>query len=879
MARASHRSGPLKQQNKKHKGTKKQTNRSEKSRCMKKSNKILNKNQRRLRSKQLRIQKKLEMKKFEATRGTRENPIVCVLIPLSSSVPTHLAQLLFQTCEPKIEILKGPEFCLQNTVTFRSQVLNKYFSLICARNDDLFGCLDLAQFADWLILIVPSDPSEIPDSVHEMLIAIYAQGFTNASYAVLSSTSNLKELKQVLECRFPVPESTIHQLNSSSNALHLLRHIASTNPSSLHVKTKNAKVAGQSVVTHTGARYRSRLLVDSIELAAENKVDGEMLNLSVHLTGWGDFPLIAAKWVDSGHLQQTWKLSDLTNVKNLAAEKEVLNSALNIINGNEDFEESSEEDEISVDGSQNSESENSSHMMESSPNESESEMSGNSDVECASIASHTAHTMAASATSAFSSAQLAKFRAARMEEMFPDEVETPPNIPAIERFAKYCGLPRSKYYQKVACFRNYHRNRRTMIRYIEQKLADLQSSHTSVQTIHKYIPSGVDVELVLQPVLNEIGEKILNHHTFSQFDEHLKPSDPRPHPLVVWSLLPHETRMSICHFTICRRSSALRAVSDLMVIANVANKITESSLNDNGDCCPIEFGEEASTKIEQGDKEIHDALISHRNKIHRKDKDKSLYDPKVPIPPEAEPIKSKDLMLIQAGIRRFVAAPIYSTTSNPREKGKYESFFPASQSSTTASVYAPVMYSPVNVLQFRIRVIEDEDGELSAPYVGELVATGSLKSADPSHLIIKRILLSGHPYKIKQRHVVVRYMFHNPADVLNFQPVQLQTKYGAVGHIKEPVGTHGYMKCVFDRPIMANDVVLMPLYKRVFPKNVYEPAVPKYFGDMKHSTKWDETEDQLAYVSSDVIQLKKKLVPGLVTYHEKMDQDENILFA
>ncbi|CAH8655958.1 unnamed protein product [Heterobilharzia americana] len=368
MARASHRSGPLKQQNKKHKGTKKQTNRSEKSRCMKKSNKILNKNQRRLRSKQLRIQKKLEMKKFEATRGTRENPIVCVLIPLSSSVPTHLAQLLFQTCEPKIEILKGPEFCLQNTVTFRSQVLNKYFSLICARNDDLFGCLDLAQFADWLILIVPSDPSEIPDSVHEMLIAIYAQGFTNASYAVLSSTSNLKELKQVLECRFPVPESTIHQLNSSSNALHLLRHIASTNPSSLHVKTKNAKVAGQSVVTHTGARYRSRLLVDSIELAAENKVDGgnaksevavclrgrllgaplflfeeldqdgsHPVGPSVHLTGWGDFPLIAAKWVDSGHLQQTWKLSDLTNVKNLAAEKEVLNSALNIINGKPKF--------------------------------------------------------------------------------------------------------------------------------------------------------------------------------------------------------------------------------------------------------------------------------------------------------------------------------------------------------------------------------------------------------------------------------------------------------------------------------------------------------------------------------------------------------------
>lgn len=60
----------------------------------------------------------------------------------------------------------------------------------------------------------------------------------------------------------------------------------------------------------------------------------------------------------------------------------------------------------------------------------------------------------------------------------------------------------------------------------------------------------------------------------------------------------------------------------------------------------------------------------------------------------------------QAGIRRFVAAPIYSTPSNPREKAKFESFFPASESSTVATVYAPVMYSPVNVLQFRIRVTE-----------------------------------------------------------------------------------------------------------------------------------------------------------------------------
>ncbi|CAH8655199.1 unnamed protein product [Schistosoma guineensis] len=919
MARAPHRSGPLKQQNKKHKGARKSSDKNPKPHRVTK-NKILNKDQRRLLSKQLRIQKKLEVKNLEASRGTKGNPIACVLIPLSSSVPTHLAQLLFQTCEPNTEVIKKPD-CLQNVVTIRSQILNKYFNLICAYSDDLFGCLDLANFADWLVLLVPSNPSEIPDSVHELLTAIYAQGFTNASYAVLSSNSNLKELKQILEYRFPVPESTIHQLNSSANALNLLRHIASTNPSSFHVKGKNAKVAGQSTVAHTGARYRTRLLVDSIELISENNAHDDitksevsvclrghlhgaplilfeeleqngsvLVGPHVHLTGWGDFPLIEAKWIDNYHLQQTWQISDLNTVENISTKYIPPSTSVNLTNENEDCEEDSLPDEMSVDDSHESTSENRWNATEAISDHLESELSGNSDIECASIASHTAHTMAASATSTFSSAQLAKFRAARMEEMFPDEVETPSNIPASERFVKYCGLPRfqgsvwpaeknwlPKHYQNIACFRNYHRNRRTMIRYIEEKLADFQSAYKSTGNVFKYIPSGVDVELLLQPVSRDLGESILSHHTFPQPNEARKPSDPRPHPLIVWSLLPHETQMSVCHFTMFRRASAIHAVSDLVVIANAANKITESSSKDNG-ICALEFGEEASTQVEREDKSIHDALISHRYKIDGKKSGKALYDPKMPIPLEAEPIKSKDLMLIQAGIRRFVAAPIYSTPSNPREKAKFESFFPASESSTVATVYAPVMYSPVNVLQFRIRVTEDEDGELSSPYVGELVATGSLRSVDPSHLIIKRIFLSGHPYKINQRHVVVRYMFHNPADVLHFQPIQLQTKSGAVGHIKEPVGTHGHMKCVFDRPILANDVALMPLYKRVFPKYVYEPVVSKYLDNNDRSNDYVVADSgHSRYVSSDVLQLRKKSISS--ASQEKMDQDESALFA
>ena len=48
------------------------------------------------------------------------------------------------------------------------------------------------------------------------------------------------------------------------------------------------------------------------------------------------------------------------------------------------------------------------------------------------------------------------------------------------------------------------------------------------------------------------------------------------------------------------------------------------------------------------------------------------------------------------------------------------------------------------------------------------MASGDLYKCDAFQIILKRIILTGYPYKINKRKAVVRLMFFNPLDVRYF---------------------------------------------------------------------------------------------------------------
>jgi len=310
---------------------------------------------------------------------------------------------------------------------------------------------------------------------------------------------------------------------------------------------------------------------------------------------------------------------------------------------------------------------------------------------------------------------LDKLREARLEEMFPDEIDTPIDVPARIRFARYRGLKSFKTspwdpqenlppeYSRIFQFQNFQLTKRRVTKEIPCPGAE------TGQYVRVYLSN------VPEAAINKILEQTM--------------------PPILIGLLKYERKMTVMNLLIKRVQ-----------------------------------GEELNN-----------------------------------------PIKSKEELVFYVGFRKFKARPLFSN-HGLFSKFKYERFF-RDDASMVATIYAPITFPPAPVLVFK----ENYKGDR------RLVASGSVLDLNPNRLIIKRIKLSGHPFKIHSKTAVLRFMFFNKEDVLYFKPVELSSKHNRRGHISEPLGTHGHMKCTFDRKIRSDDCIFMNLYKRVFPKWTYSP--------------------------------------------------------
>ncbi|GIJ88939.1 hypothetical protein Asppvi_007867 [Aspergillus pseudoviridinutans] len=192
-----------------------------------------------------------------------------------------------------------------------------------------------------------------------------------------------------------------------------------------------------------------------------------------------------------------------------------------------------------------------------------------------------------------------------------------------------------------------------------------------------------------------------------------------------------------------------------------------------------------------------------------------------------EPLKSKEELVVQCGPRRLVVKPVFSAGDNtPNNVHKFDRFLHPGRSAI-ATWIGPLTWGAVPVLVFKSKQNQDPELLDSADADAEaqididnleLIGKGTVVAPDQSRVVAKRAILTGHPYKIHKRIVTVRYMFFNAEDINWFKALQLWTRRGRSGYIKESLGTHGYFKATFDGKLNPQDSIGISLYKRVFPR-------------------------------------------------------------
>jgi len=177
----------------------------------------------------------------------------------------------------------------------------------------------------------------------------------------------------------------------------------------------------------------------------------------------------------------------------------------------------------------------------------------------------------------------------------------------------------------------------------------------------------------------------------------------------------------------------------------------------------------------------------------------------------AEPLKAKEELIVQIGHRRLAINPIFSAGGvTPNNVHKFDRFLHPGRTAV-ATFVGPLTWGSVPCLVFRKNIETDEL---------DLIGSATTLPPSSSRIITKRIILTGHPYKIHKKLVTIRYMFFNREDVEWFKALPLWTKRGRQGFMREPLGTHGYFKATFDGAGKVNgmDAIGVSLYKRVWPR-------------------------------------------------------------
>jgi ribosome biogenesis protein BMS1 len=177
-------------------------------------------------------------------------------------------------------------------------------------------------------------------------------------------------------------------------------------------------------------------------------------------------------------------------------------------------------------------------------------------------------------------------------------------------------------------------------------------------------------------------------------------------------------------------------------------------------------------------------------------------------------LKTNDPLIFSLGWRRFQTVPIYSLDDGTRNRMlKYT----PEHMHCLATFYGPISAPNTGFCAFNRLGSDTPSFRVSA--------SGVVLDVDGSTSIVKKLKLTGVPYKIFKNTAFIKDMFTSSLEVAKFEGAHIRTVSGIRGQVKKALSKpEGCYRAAFEDKILMSDIIFLRAWYQIKPRQYYNPV-------------------------------------------------------
>ncbi|EIN12353.1 GTP binding protein [Punctularia strigosozonata HHB-11173 SS5] len=193
----------------------------------------------------------------------------------------------------------------------------------------------------------------------------------------------------------------------------------------------------------------------------------------------------------------------------------------------------------------------------------------------------------------------------------------------------------------------------------------------------------------------------------------------------------------------------------------------------------------------------------------------------------AKTLKTNDPIILSLGWRRFQTVPIYALDDHSIRMRMLK--YTPEHMHCYATFYGPVALPNTGFCAFN--TLSNDTAAF------RVAATGVVLDIDRSVKIVKKVKLTGVPYKIFKNTAFVKDMFNSALEVAKFEGANIRTVSGIRGQIKKALPKpEGCFRATFEDKVLMSDLIFLRAWYSIQPRKFYNPVTSLLLADKSQWT-------------------------------------------